>query len=218
MDISSFIQQLSVVAIPILFAITLHEVAHGRAALYLGDTTAKMVGRLSLNPLKHVDPVGTVIVPLTLLFLGGFIFGWAKPVPVSMRNLRNPRRDMAMVALAGPMANMVMAAGWTAVLGIVILMHQGGTPSSAVKFFADMSQYGIFINVLLAVLNLLPFPPLDGSRLLAGVLPERQARVVDQIEPYGLMILVALMATGVLSKIIGPPIMWVNQFFLKLVY
>lgn len=209
------IQRLAVMALPILLAITLHEVAHGWVALKLGDTTAYQQGRLTLNPLAHVDPIGTVLVPLVLFFTAGFIFGWAKPVPVSMHRLANPRRDMAIVALAGPGANFLMATGWALVmvLGAVLahLLPAAGQP----LFF--MGSAGIGVNVVLGVLNLVPLPPLDGSRVLAALLPARAGIQLYRFEQAGLILLVVLMATGVLGRVIGPVVEFVQQCFLWIV-
>lgn len=201
-DLMSMVQKISVWALPVLFAITLHEVAHGWAARALGDRTAEMLGRLSLNPLKHIDPIGTVVVPVLLLALGGFLFGWAKPVPVGVRNLRHPRRDMALVAIAGPLANVAMALGWGLLLKLALAMDAEAGIWFGLRY---MAMAGIMINLVLMVLNLLPLPPLDGGRVLNGLLPERYARVMDRIEPYGLFILIALMATGVLSQLMNWP-------------
>ncbi len=187
---------LAVWALPVLLAVTLHEVAHGWVARALGDPTAAEQGRLSLNPLRHVDPVGTVLVPAVLALLGGFIFGWARPVPVNMHRLPNPRRDMALVALAGPAANLAMAIGWALLLRASADAH--GT------LVAQMAQAGVVINLVLMVLNLLPLPPLDGGRVLNGVLPEPMARAVDRIEPFGLLIIVGLMAAGLLGVLLRP--------------
>ncbi|MES2488664.1 MAG: site-2 protease family protein [Pseudomonadota bacterium] len=202
-DLVSLVQKIAIWAIPVLFAITLHEVAHGWAARALGDRTAEMLGRLSLNPIKHIDPMGTLLVPAIMLMLGGFLFGWAKPVPIGIRNLRNPRRDFALVALAGPMSNLVMAIGWGILAKIAVNMN----PQEGVWLgILLMARAGIIINLVLMVLNLLPFPPLDGGRVLAGLLPEPQARVLDRIEPYGLVVLIVLMVTGILSKIMIWPL------------
>lgn len=204
-DLVSIVQKIAIWALPVLFAITLHEVAHGWVARALGDRTAEMLGRLSLNPIRHIDPIGTVVLPLIMLMLpGGFLFGWAKPVPVSMRNLRNPRRDMAIVAIAGPLSNLVMAIGWGILAKVAISMN----PEEGIWLgVLLMARAGIIINLVLMVLNMLPFPPLDGSRVLAGLLPEAQARAIDRLERYGLMILIVLMATGILSKIMIWPLM-----------
>jgi Zn-dependent protease len=199
-DIIAFTRTLSVAAVPLLFAITLHEVAHGWMARRFGDRTAEMLGRLTLNPLKHIDPVGTVLVPLLMLWLGGFIFGWAKPVPVNARALRNPRRDMIPIAAAGPLANVVMAIGW--LLLYRLASGVGAGPASA--WLMTMAGEGLKFNVLLASFNLLPIPPLDGARMLRGLGTEGFGRRLDAIEPYGLIIVVALLAFGFLDEILGP--------------
>jgi Zn-dependent protease len=205
----SIIQKIAIWALPVLFAITLHEVAHGYVASLFGDQTARLSGRLTINPLKHIDLIGTIIVPLLLLVSVGFIFGWAKPVPVDARNLRNPRRDMALVALAGPMSNLAMAVLWAAIgKGGVMLLSSypwAGVP------LAYMGEAGIMINVVLAVLNCLPVPPLDGGRVLVSVLPKRWVWYTTLLEPYSFFILVLLMVTGMLSVIISPPIIYLSQ-------
>ena len=204
----SLVQTIAIWALPVLFAITLHEVAHGYAARRLGDPTAVSQGRLSLNPIKHVDPVGTVVVPIVLLLMsklmgGGFLFGWAKPVPVDYRRLRNPRRDMALVAAAGPMANLAMAIGW----GLLLKLALGVTADEGLWLgLRYMAVAGITINLILMVLNLLPLPPLDGGRVLAGLLPQRLAYQYEKLEPYGLLIVIGLLATGLLSKIMYWPL------------
>jgi Zn-dependent protease len=195
------IQLLAAWAIPILFAITLHEVAHGWVARYFGDDTAARLGRLSLNPIKHVDPIGTVLVPVVMWLFSGFLFGWAKPVPVIASNLRHPRQHMAIVAAAGPLVNLVMALIWA---GVFKLALQTGSQGMTAQFVTLMAIGGIAINLILMVLNLLPIPPLDGSRVLNGFLPERYARQVDQLEQYGLIIVIALLLTGTLGRIMGP--------------
>ena len=195
----SLAQKIAVWVLPVLLAITVHEVSHGWVARYFGDQTASMLGRLSLNPLRHVDPVGTVLVPGLMLLLTGFVFGWAKPVPVDARNLRHPRRDMAWVAAAGPFANLCMALGWALLAHLGALM--GGWAGQPLVL---MAVAGIFINTILMVLNLLPLPPLDGGRVAVGVLPARLARPLARIEPYGIWILLALLFTGILGGILWP--------------
>lgn len=208
----TLVQKFAIWALPVLLAVTLHEVAHGWVARALGDDTAHRMGRLSLNPLKHIDPVGTLLVPAVLLLLGGFLFGWAKPVPVVMSRLRNPRRDMAVVAAAGPLSNFVMALAW----GIVLKLAVGHPAAGVWEGLAYMAQAGIGINLALMVLNLIPIPPLDGGRVLSGLLPAEAARQYDRIEPYGLMILLLLMFTGVLAGIMAAPMMLSQSLLLHL--
>lgn len=198
----SLLQKIIIWAIPVLFAITLHEVAHGWVALKLGDRTAQMMGRLTLNPLKHIDPIGTLLVPGLLLLLGGFIFGWAKPVPVSYQNLRKPKTDMAWVALAGPMANLVMATTWALVAKIGLAMAQSGVVMGEAMMF--MGVAGVLINAMLMMLNLLPLPPLDGGRVLVSVLPGPMGWQVSRLEPYGFFILLALLYFGILGMVLWP--------------
>lgn len=201
----SLIQTIAIWALPVLFAITVHEAAHGYMARAFGDTTAAMLGRLTLNPLKHIDPVGTVAVPAALLTVSmlspgaPFVFGWAKPVPVNTRNLKRPQRDMAAVAFAGPLANLVMALGWALLVQVGLTIEQ---PFSMAMVYMGLA--GIAINILLMVVNLLPLPPLDGGRVVAGFLPTRLAHRFERIEPYGLLIVLALLVTGVLGALIGP--------------
>ncbi|GAB1232724.1 site-2 protease family protein [Ferrigenium sp. UT5] len=194
------IQLIAVAAIPILFAITLHEAAHGYVARHFGDMTAYQAGRISLNPLRHIDPVGTILLPLLTLALGGILFGWAKPVPVNFSALRQPKQDMLWVALAGPGSNLLMALLWALMIKLVWLF-----PGS---YFSEplleMAQIGIKINVILMVLNLLPLPPLDGGRVAVSLLPHRQAYQLSRIEPYGLFILIGLALTPLLGWIITP--------------
>jgi len=197
----STLQTIVVAIIPVLFAITLHEVAHGWTARHFGDRTAEMMGRLTVNPIKHIDPIGTIVVPGIMLAVGGFLFGWAKPVPIGVRNLRNPHRDMIFVAAAGPASNLVMAIFWAFVARFVAVL---GLQGDTALYFVAMAQIGVIINVVLCVFNLLPLPPLDGGRVLAGLLPPKQASVFERIEPYGLVIIMALLFTGVLGKILGP--------------
>ncbi len=209
MNFNDIIQTVSIWAIPVLFAITVHEVAHGWVARKLGDPTAFMMGRLTLNPIKHIDLVGTVIVPLVLVVMGGVVFGWAKPVPVNYRNLKNPRKDMALVALAGPMANLVMMLFWALVMKLGIMAY-ADLPWVAVPM-ALMGQAGIMINLILMLLNLLPIPPLDGGRVLSGLAPANISDRLDAIEPYGFFILIGLLATGVLNAILMPPMNMIYQ-------
>jgi Zn-dependent protease len=209
MEDLTLVQRFSIWVLPVLFAITLHEVAHGWVASKLGDTTAKAQGRLSLNPLRHIDPVGTLLVPGLLLALGGFIFGWAKPVPVNWGRLRHPRRDMALVAMAGPLANLAMAFAWALALRLAIALPNGLAYVSVP--LALMGKAGIAINVVLMLLNLLPIPPLDGSRVLSSLLPLRAAIQYGRIEPYGFWILLILIATDLLGRILIGPILLVQQ-------
>ncbi|MEN8132512.1 MAG: site-2 protease family protein [Pseudomonadota bacterium] len=199
----STLQTLSIWVLPLLFAITLHEVAHGLTARYLGDTTAEELGRLSLNPIRHIDPVGTLLVPLLLFFVGGFVFGWAKPVPVDMARLNNPKRDMAVVAVAGPLANLFMALLWASVSKLGMVLY-GDFDWIAIPMLY-MGQAGIAINLILMILNLLPIPPLDGGRVLAGLLPDRMAYALSRVEPYGFFIVLGLLALGILGQILSPP-------------
>jgi Zn-dependent protease len=185
LDLSAFLTKISIWAIPALFAITLHEVAHGWMARFFGDRTAQMLGRLSLNPLRHIDPVGTVLVPGVLLAIGGPLFGWAKPVPVATSVLRNPRRAMVLVAIAGPAANFAMATVWCGILSAVVRINFNET---LISWIAEMAEAGIWFNVVLAIFNLLPVPPLDGGRVLAGLLPQRWGNRLEKIEPVGLFL------------------------------
>jgi Zn-dependent protease len=196
-------QLVSVLLIPVLFAIIVHEVAHGWVAKLLGDPTAERLGRLTLNPIKHIDPVGTILVPgLLVLLRTGFVFGWAKPVPVTWENLRRPKRDMAIVAAAGPLANLAMALFWALVVKLGLLLT--GTAGWIAEPLKYMGLGGILANVLLMVFNLLPLPPLDGGRVAVGLLPGPWAWRLSRLEPYGFFILIGLMITGILSFIIWP--------------
>jgi Zn-dependent protease len=215
----NFIQTLAISALPVIFAITLHEAAHGYAARYFGDPTAWKMGRISLNPLRHVDLVGTIIVPGLILLLssigggGGMLFGWAKPVPVNFGNLRRPKQDMLWVAAAGPGVNLLMALAWAVVLKFSI-----GNPelvySEAMK---EMARVGISINGVLMVLNLLPLPPLDGGRILVSLLPHRAAWKFSQLERWGFPILLALLFFGVLDTILRP-LLWVFNTLIRTLF
>lgn len=207
------IQTVAVWALPVIFAVTLHEAAHGYAARSCGDRTAEMNGRLSLNPMRHIDPIGTVLVPLLSLLLGGIIFGWAKPVPVDERHFGNPRRDMALVAAAGPLANLAMALLWVLALYVALSLH--GMPWLTVPL-QYMGLAGISINLVLMALNLLPLPPLDGGRLVAAIMTPKAAISYLSIEPYGIFILLALLMTGVLDNILWPPVDWLQRLLLNL--
>ncbi len=199
----STVQAITIWAIPVLFAITLHEVAHGWVAKQFGDLTAQSLGRLSLNPIKHIDPIGTIVVPAILIATTGFAFGWAKPVPVNFNLLKNPKKDMVWVAIAGPAANLVMTIFWTIVL--VTFLNAANNNSQYAIFFVYMSMAGIFINLILMVLNLLPVPPLDGGRVLAGLVPDNVSIMLSKIEPYGLFIMFGLLFAGLLNALVFTP-------------
>lgn len=205
MDLN-LVQVIALYAIPVILAITLHEAAHGYVAMRFGDMTAYAAGRVSLNPIRHIDPMGTIAVPLLLLgvakFFGGsgILFGWAKPVPVNFANLRHPKRDMLWVAAAGPLSNLVMAVLWAAVAKISVSMPD-------IYFalpLALMGAAGVFINVIIMVLNLLPLPPLDGGRILVSLLPPRLAEPFSRVEPYGFVILLVMLFTGMLNVVMWP--------------
>jgi Zn-dependent protease len=202
------IQKITVSAIPIIFAITVHEAAHGYVAKYFGDLTADKMGRITLNPIKHIDPIGTILLPALTLMLGGILFGWAKPVPVNFANLNHPKKDMLWVAAAGPASNFIMAIFW-----VLVLKYSVNAPGSAAFFLLEMSKVGIMINLVLMVLNLLPLPPLDGGRIAVSLLPMHLAVKFSQIERYGFIILIVLLFTGILGKVISPMI----DFFARLI-
>lgn len=203
MDISNLIQTVLIYALPVLFAITVHEAAHGYVARHYGDNTAYMLGRVTLNPLKHIDPVGTILMPLVLYFAtsGAFLFGYAKPVPVNFSNLRNPKQHMVWVALAGPASNFVQAVFWKLVLIALVVM---GVQE---PFFIKMAQGGVLVNLVMWAFNLFPLPPLDGGRILVGLLPYKQAHLVSRIEPYGFFIVMALVLAGVVTSFWLLPLM-----------
>jgi Zn-dependent protease len=197
----SLIQKIAVFALPVLFAITLHEAAHGYVARHFGDMTAYAAGRISLNPLRHIDLVGTIIVPLVTLFAAGILFGWAKPVPVNFANLRHPKKDMLWVAAAGPLSNLAMALLWAFALRLGVGLAAG---NPAADWLVRVGACGIFVNVIFMVLNLLPLPPLDGGRIAVSLLPHRLAWSFAKIERFGFPILIVLMLTGVLGMILSP--------------
>ncbi|WP_227814792.1 site-2 protease family protein [Nitrogeniibacter aestuarii] len=213
------ISTVAIWALPVLLAITLHEAAHGYVARHFGDPTADMLGRITLNPLKHIDPVGTVLVPGAILAIGamtgvtGFLFGWAKPVPVVFSNLRNPKKDMLWVAAAGPGANLLMTLMWALLLKVAIVMPDNGYRMA----LAAMADAGITINLILMLLNLLPIPPLDGGRIAVSLLPMPQATAFAKLEPYGFPILIVLLISGVLGQILGPLIGFFG-YFLALIF
>ena len=193
------IQKIVIYALPVIFAITVHEAAHGYAAKHFGDMTAFNAGRITLNPLKHIDPFGTILLPALTIMLGGILFGWAKPVPVDFRRLRNPKKDMLWVAAAGPASNFVMAIFW-----VLLMKFSVNMPEVFALPMALMAKAGVSINIVLMVLNLLPLPPLDGGRIAVSLLPMRLARPFAQIERYGFIILIVLLFSGVLSQILKP--------------
>jgi len=214
-DISEIIQTITVYALPVIFAITLHEAAHGYIARMFGDPTATQAGRVSLNPMRHIDPIGTIAVPIGMLVLsklfGGppLLFGWAKPVPVDFGRLHRPKKDMLWVALAGPLANLLMAIVWA--IGLRVMFDSGNHDG----FWFEMALVGIQINLVLMALNLFPIPPLDGGRIVFSLLPNRLAWQYGRIEPYGMAILMVLLVTGSLWVVIEP-IMQIGQAIVRL--
>ena len=208
-------QIIAVAALPILFAITVHEAAHGWVAKRLGDPTADRLGRLTLNPLKHIDLVGTIIVPVLLIVTAGIAIGWAKPVPVTWENLRHPKRDMALVALAGPVSNLLMAIFWGLVIKIALSLPVSA--QSVAEPLVYMGKFGILVNVILMVFNLLPIPPLDGGRVATGLLPGPWAWQLSRLEPYGFFIIIGLLMTGALWFILDPIRMVVTRLVVALV-
>lgn len=214
MEEFTIVQKIAVWALPLLFAITLHEVAHGWVASFFGDQTARLAGRLSFNPIRHIDIVGTIILPLIMLTLGGFIFGWAKPVPVDQRNMQHPRVGMIFVAIAGPLMNILMAVLWALIAKLG--MNLTGNYSWFGVPLMYMGQVGIMINIVLGVLNCLPIPPLDGWRVIANLLPGRVAWHAFKFEQLGFLVLVVLLVTGVLAYVIMPPISWLMNIITSL--
>ncbi len=212
MDISNLIQTVAIYALPVIFAITLHEAAHGYVARHFGDKTAWMLGRVTLNPIKHIDPVGTILMPALLYFAtsGAFLFGYAKPVPVNFGNLRNPKRDMVWVALAGPVSNLFQALLW----GILLYVLMGAGVSE--RFFIEMCRAGMLVNVVMFVFNLFPLPPLDGGRVLVGLLPWRAAAAVSRIEPWGFFIVMGLVLAGVITTLWMRPLMGLTYDLLRI--
>ena len=203
MDIANLIQTVTLYALPVLFAITIHEAAHGYAARHFGDNTAFLQGRITLNPLKHIDPVGTILMPMMLYFAtsGAFLFGYAKPVPVNFGALRNPKQHMIWVALAGPASNFAQAIFWALMLV--------GLAATGVEepFFLKMAQAGILVNLVMWAFNLFPLPPLDGGRILVGLLPWKQAHMVSRIEPWGFFIVMGLVLAGIVGAVWLRPLM-----------
>jgi len=209
---TELIQTVLIYALPVVFAITLHEAAHGYAAQRLGDMTAAMMGRVTLNPFAHIDPVGTILMPLLLYFStgGAFLFGYAKPVPVRFDQLRHPKRDMVWVALAGPASNLLQALLWGV---LAYLLASSGITE---RFFIEMCKAGMLTNVVMFAFNLFPLPPLDGGRILVGLLPWRAAMAVSRIEPWGFFIVMALVITGIVSAVWMHPLMEMTFAFIKL--
>lgn len=215
MDDLTFLDKFIIWSVPILFAITVHEVSHGWVASRLGDQTAKKMGRLTLNPFKHIDPIGTVALPIMMLMVSNFVFGWAKPVPVDWRNLGHPRRDMALVAVAGPAANLFMMLLWLCIAKLTVIT--GMDNLMAGQFILYMCSAGIIINIVLMILNMFPLLPLDGGRVMTSMLPSNLAQKYSKLEPYGLVILLVLLVTGVLGKLIGPLIQQLSLMVFKLI-
>ena len=211
MDFANLIQTVAIYALPVIFAITVHEAAHGYAARHFGDNTAWSLGRVTLNPVKHIDPVGTILMPLMLYFAtsGAFLFGYAKPVPVRFDMLKNPKRDMVWVALAGPAANLVQAFLW----GVALYLLQGSGVSE--PFFIKMCQGGVLVNVVMFAFNLFPLPPLDGGRILVGLSPYRQALWVSRVEPWGFFIVMGLVLLGIVSVVWLQPVMAITFSLLQ---
>ncbi|HBW61867.1 site-2 protease family protein [Comamonas kerstersii] len=200
---NDLIQTVLIYALPVLFSITVHEAAHGYAARYFGDYTATMLGRVTLNPIKHIDPIGTILMPLLLYFStsGAFLFGYAKPVPVNFSHLRRPKRDMIWVALAGPASNFVQAIAWALLLVVLVATNVEE------RFFMEMARAGVLVNLVMWAFNLFPLPPLDGGRILVGLLPTKAAITFSRIEPYGFFIVLALVLLGIVGTVWLRPLM-----------
>jgi Zn-dependent protease len=211
MDIANLIQTIAIYALPVIFAITVHEAAHGYVARYFGDNTAWVMGRVTLNPMKHIDLVGTIVMPVLLYVAtaGTFLFGYAKPVPVNFGNLRRPKQHMIWVALAGPGANFIQALLWG------VLLYAVNAAGVTERFVLEMCRAGMLVNVVMFVFNLFPLPPLDGGRILVGLLPWRQAQLVSRVEPWGFFIVMALVLTGVVSTLWMSPLMGLTFSALK---
>ncbi len=207
----SLVQKIILWVVPLIFAITVHEVSHGFVANYFGDPTAKLLGRLTLNPIRHIDPIGTLLIPAASLLLGGFLFGYAKPVPVNFGRLKNPNRDGALVALAGPFSNLLMALAWAGIAKVALLTLDANTLTFNALYF--MASSGIIMNIAFMILNLIPLPPLDGSRVVMSILKGKWYRYYLSIEPYGFWILLGLLLIGVLGRILTPAI----YFFVSLI-
>ena len=216
MEINQLIQTIAIYALPVLFAITLHEAAHGYVARHFGDMTAFAQRRISVNPMRHLDPVGTILVPLVILLVSGgrFLFGWAKPVPVNYSALRKPKQHMAWVAAAGPAANLAMALGWALLLKLGVLLPDGGYSEA----FVRMSEAGVRVNLIFLFLNLLPILPLDGGRIMASLLPNRVSWQYSRLEPWGLPLLLVLVVTNMLDAVLGPLLMFSESLIHSFVF
>jgi Zn-dependent protease len=215
-NLEEVIQQIFLWGIPLIFAIVLHEVAHGFVAFRLGDDTARRAGRLTLNPLKHIDPIGTVALPLLLILTKSpFVFGWAKPVPVNFARLRPLRKGMLLVALAGPLSNFLQAIVWALVVKITLPAAAQGNALAALLF--QMGQIGVGVNIMLMIFNLMPIPPLDGGRVIQALAPPQWAKALVHIERYGMLIVVVLLASGVLSRVLSPLMRWMSELIYQLV-
>ena len=211
MDFAQIVQTVAIYALPVLFAITVHEAAHGYAARHFGDNTAHMLGRITLNPIKHIDPVGTIAMPLLLYFAtnGAFLFGYAKPVPVNFGRLHHPKRDMVWVALAGPAANLAQAVLWVVLSYLLVF---AGVDE---RFFLEMAQAGLLVNLVMFAFNLFPLPPLDGGRILVGLLPMKAALLVSRIEPWGFFIVMGLVITGTVGNLWLRPLVALTSYAIQ---